>query len=84
MIAGDGRVGRSFGGGALCLAKEESGDNARRSSSIFDIMSLMALLSARSAFFSTEFWSMIAAVLWRSAESSCSRREILSMRTTVG
>jgi len=55
MIADGGGGGCGFGGGLLCLAKDGASDNVQRISSIFDILSLMALLSARRIFFSAEF-----------------------------
>ena len=60
-----------------------SGDNECRSSSIFDIMSSITVLSARIVCCSVGFWWMMAAVLCYSAKRSLSRREIFSMRTTV-
>jgi len=83
MIAGGGGFNCGFFGGSLYLADNMAGDNDLRSFSIFDTMSSMALLLARRVCLSVEFWLMMAEVLWRSAQSFRSRREIFSTRTAV-
>ena len=83
MIAGGGGGGCSFGSGTLCLAEDGVGANVWRSSSIFDILSSMALLLAIRVVFSAEFWLMMVTVFWRCAKSSFSRRVIFSKRMPV-
>ena len=65
------------------MAEEGASENELRRSSIFDILSSMAILLTIRVCLSTEFGLMMEVVFYCSTEDSRSRKNIFSTRKTV-